>query len=111
MAAPKITVMDLDRAAKLTPTPGQEAFIRVAFDGETPTDTAESVSLWGKRWPKKPSSTARKVAVAVAGRGSGKTLLGALRAVHLALTVDISNLRRREDAFCPVIAPDTSTDE
>lgn len=84
-------------------TAAQYEFARVAFDGGEPGDDAIAMALWGA-----PMLTftdeQRKIVGAVWGRRSGKTWLAAMRLCHLAITVDVSKLARREQAVCPIIA-------
>ena len=83
----------------------------MAFDGERPDDSELAVRMFGRQQPSAMETPpeARKTAAAVCGRGSGKSLLGGTRALHLAMTVDVSRLQPREVAVCPVIAPDLDT--
>lgn len=117
-----ISYLEFVAALKLTLTPGQTEFARVAFDGELPTPgLASAQRIWGREFTGLSSEriykrdavripeVARRVAGAVCGRGSGKSLMGGTRVLHLACTVDLSKLRPREVAFCPVIAPDLDT--
>jgi hypothetical protein len=92
--------------ARLEPTPAQRAFMALAYDGVR-LDTPEAQALFGD--VKSVPEAARKTAVAVAGRASGKSLMGGCRIIHLAITVDLSKLQPREIAVCPVIAPDLDT--
>jgi hypothetical protein len=86
----------------------QFAFCRVAFDGEDPvTDTKYADytrRIFGEvdRFEKKTRSTV----VAVCGARAGKTyIFGALRMLHLALTVDLSTLAPGEPGYCYLVAP------
>ena len=103
-----ISYLEFVDAIGLTLTPAQRVFAGVAFDGLDPTDTEESRILWGPIAEPIPAVSRRAVA-AVCGRGSGKSLLGGTRVAHLAATVDVSKLRSREIAFCPVVSPDKET--
>lgn len=82
-------------------TPAQLELARVAFDGRPATDDR----LWGFGG-KALAARVRRVVAAVCGRGSGKSLLGGLRVLHLAMTVRLGGLQASEDALCPVVAPD-----
>lgn len=82
-------------------TESQLELARVAFNDSAP----RGAGVWG--FIGRPvTDRARRVVAAVCGRGSGKSLLGGLRIVHLALTVDLDGLSKNEGALCPVIAPD-----
>lgn len=91
-------------------TDGQRVLCSVAFDGVDPVDLDPgdreiARQLFGdvERIP----DTARHVLVAVCGARSGKTyLLIALRALHLALTCDLSSLADGELAYAVIIARD-----
>lgn len=48
---------------------------------------------------------AKSLAVAVCGARSGKTFLGALRILHLALTCDLSTIQPGEEAIGIIVAP------
>lgn len=100
-----LSYLDLMVGLRLRLTPAQYEFARVAFDGGVPDSGPEAAELWGAEGLQIPAS-ARRVVAAVCGRGSGKTLLGGTRALHLAMTVDVSGLRKGERALCPIIAPD-----
>jgi hypothetical protein len=113
-----IPYTDFVGGLNLTLTSGQVELVRVAFDGKRPTaGLATAQRIWGHEFAgtsARPSDVAippesRKVVGAVCGRGSGKSLIGGTRVLHLACTVDLSRLRPREIAFCPVIAPDLDT--
>ncbi len=93
---------------------GQRAYARVAFDGVDPcdleTDERESArALFGP--VDRISPFARNVVAVVAGGRSGKTYLSALRALHLALTADLSRLAPGERAFGIFVAPDMALAE
>ena len=90
--------------------PGQRAFCRVAFDGCDPCDLRDgdrelARKIFGDvdRIPQE----ARSVVVVVAGARAGKSyVIGALRSLHLALTVPLDTLAPGEPAFAVIIAPD-----
>ena len=110
--ADRLSYLDFVDALGLTLSPAQRLFAAVAFDGAVPPkDNVAAVTLFGRADPSTlhVPPEARKVAGAVCGRGSGKSLLGGTRALHLAMTVDVSRLQPREVAVCPVIAPDLDT--
>lgn len=108
---PPPTYLEFVDALGLTLSPAQRLFAAVAFDGEAPDDGPTAVRMFGRQDPSRlvVPPEARKTAAAVCGRGSGKSLLGGTRALHLAMTVDVSRLQPREVAVCPVIAPDLDT--
>ena len=88
---------------------GQLVYAKVAFDGVDPCDLPLGErelarELFGpvERVPE----LARKVVAAVCGARSGKTRLGALSLLYLALTVDVSALAPGESAFGIIVAPD-----
>lgn len=90
--------------------PGQLAFALVAYDGKQPKNLPAKLRplarlIFG------PVDTipakARRVVALVAGARAGKTYaMGALRLLHLALTVDISTLADGEQAFGVIMSPD-----
>lgn len=90
--------------------PGQLAFALVAYDGKNPRDLAPKLRRIARQIfgpvdviPKK----ARRVVALVAGARAGKTsMLGAIRLLHLALTVDISSLADGEEAFGVIMSAD-----
>lgn len=69
-----------------------------------PDFTPLGLAIWGA-FRDRPE-VAKRVVGAVCGRGSGKTLLGGTRALHLAMTIDVSGLGKGEKALCPIIGPD-----
>jgi len=89
---------------------GQYVFARVAFDGidpadlETPEQRELARVIFGplERLP----SAARAVVMAVCGGRAGKTRMGAMRLLHLALTVPLPDVAPGEVASAPIIAPD-----
>jgi hypothetical protein len=83
----------------VTPEAGQREYLRVAYDGEEPSPGP----IWGGVERVPPSC--RTVVGAVAGARSGKTFLGSLRILHLALTVPV-RLGAGEEASVPIVAPD-----
>lgn len=91
-------------------TPGQMAFAQVAYDGIEPRDLPLHLREIGLKIfghldtiPR----AARRVVCVVAGARAGKTyVIGALRCLHLALTVDISTAAPGEDAFAVIISAD-----
>jgi hypothetical protein len=105
-----VSYLDFVAALGIGLSPAQREFAAVAFDGQPPSDTAEGHHLWGPDLVGVVAPpAARKVAAAVCGRASGKSLLGGTRLLQLAMTVDVSGLQPREIAVCPVIAPDLDT--
>lgn len=89
----------------------QTVLCRVAFDGVDPIDLAPderaiAAQVFGPR-VERFSPLQRQVLVVSIGARSGKTyLLIALRALHLALTVDLSRLAPGEIASGNLVAPD-----
>ena len=107
----RLTYLDFVDGLGVVLTPAQRLFAAVAFDHQQPDDSDLAVKLFGRQKPSQmvmPPETV-KTAAAVCGRGSGKSLLGGTRVLHLAMTVDVSRLQPREVAVCPVIAPDLDT--
>lgn len=97
-----------EKGMPISLSPAQRAFAAFVFDG-VPLPLEELVLLFGDASKKLIPAEARKVVAAVCGRGSGKSLLGGTRVLHLAMTVDVSGLMPREIALCPVVAPDLDT--
>lgn len=106
-----ITYLDFVDGLGVVLTPAQRLFAAVAFDRLQPDDSDLATKLFGRQQASQLElrPEAVKVAAAVCGRGSGKSLLGGTRALHLSMTVDVSRLQPREVAVCPVIAPDLDT--
>ncbi len=98
------------RAVGVTLTPGQRVATRVAYDGLDPRELEEDEreiarTIFGDADVIPPE--ARHVFAAVCGARSGKSyVLGALRALHLALTVPIATLGPGELAAGVIVAPD-----
>lgn len=90
--------------------PAQRVFALVAFDGVDPADLEDDDRdlarlLFGPVDFVPP--LARLVIAAICGRSSGKTYtMLSLRAVHLALTVQVSQLSPGESASAILVAPD-----
>lgn len=90
--------------------PGQRVACRVAFDGVDPCDLEPEEreiarDLFGDI--DSVAEVTRRIVVAVCGARGGKTyVFGALRLLHLALTVPIGMLAPGEVASAPLIAPD-----
>ncbi len=90
-------------------TAAQRVLAKVAFDGAEPRDLVGAErelarQLFGDVEVIPP--IARAVIAVVAGARSGKTYLGALRLLHLALTVPLSRLAPGESAYAVICAPD-----
>lgn len=90
-------------------TVAQRAFALVAFDGAQPRDLSlgereAAREIFGAIAVVPP--LARAVIAMIAGAQSGKTYLGALRLLHLAITCDLSRLAPGERAFAIIVAPD-----
>jgi hypothetical protein len=98
-------------ARGITFSPGQSVAFRVLFDGVDPggfedkDDASLALSLFGAVAQPVPP-IAREVAVIVKGARIGGSRFSSLRALHLALTVDLSTLAPGEDAFVLFVAPD-----
>jgi hypothetical protein len=94
----------------VTLLPGQLAFCLVAYDGLEPRDLPEELRAVARQIfgpvdviPKE----ARRVICIVAGARGGKSyVFGALRALHLALTVPLDSLAPGEEAFAVIISAD-----
>lgn len=90
--------------------PGQRALCLVAFDGYEPRDLPAELKPYARRifGPVETiPAEARRVLVLVAGARGGKSyVVGALRCLHLALTVSLATLAPGEQAFGVIIAPD-----
>lgn len=91
-------------------TPGQLAFALVAYDGFEPCDLPPELREMGRQIfgpVDVVPPEARRVVVVVAGARAGKTyVIGALRALHLALTCPLNTLAPGEEAVAAIIAPD-----
>jgi hypothetical protein len=103
------TFVEFCRLVGVCLTPAQRVLARVAFDGVEPRDLAGAErelarQLFGDVDVISP--IARAVVAIVAGARSGKTYLGALRLVHLALTVKLDRLAPGESAYAVICAPD-----
>lgn len=108
MSAPPF--VDFARACGVALTPGQRVLVAVAFDGAEPgdfegDDRERARHLFGGVGTIPPG--ARAVVGAICGARAGKShVLGALRLLHLALTVPIKTLAPGELAYALVVAPD-----
>lgn len=93
------------------PTPGQRAFIRVAYDGEEPRDLGHDREMAAKIFGDVDAvpPLARSVVVMTKGRDVGGTRLSTLRGVHLMLTINLLSLAPNELAYAAQIAPDKPT--
>jgi len=104
------TLTEFARVCGITLTPGQRAFHLVASDGVDPCDLEgddreRARVIFGDVDTVPP--LARTLVGVVAGAASGKSFaIGALRAVHLALTVPLDILARRQRAHAIIVAPD-----
>lgn len=94
----------------VTLEPGQRVACLVAFDGVDPVDLSAEGRVLARQMfgdVDRIEAARRAIIVAVCGARGGKTyVFGALRLLHLALTVDISMLAPGEVASGPLIAPD-----
>lgn len=95
-----------------SPTLGQRALIRVAFDGADPHDLTGDEremarQLFGEVEVVPP--LARSVITLVKGRGIGGTMLSAWRMLYLMLTLPFPQLARGEIAFGVGVGPDRAT--
>lgn len=90
--------------------PGQWVITRVCYDGIEPKDLEGpdrgiAYEVFGNLDVIPPA--ARRIVLGVAGARGGKTyVLGALRILHLALTVPLTSLAPGQVASGPIIAPD-----
>lgn len=106
--AEAFTAFVAGRGIKLTPA--QSIAFRVLFDGEEPgdfvyVDEQPTVrALFGAASTVPPQ--AREVIAIVKGARIGGSRFSALRALHLALTIDLTTLAPGEDAFVLFVAPD-----
>jgi hypothetical protein len=102
--APKFTEW-LKQELNVRLTKAQWHLCHVAFDGmHVQGDMAGTIFGYKGKVPKE----ARSCLVAVCGARSGKTyILGALRMLHLALTVDLTTLAPGEEGFCYLVGPGT----
>ena len=95
---------------KVTLTPAQRVLALVAFDGHDPKDFTGSDRELARRLfgdVNEFPADSRHVLVAVCGARAGKSyVLGALRLLHLALTVSLATLAPGEMAAGLFIAPD-----
>jgi len=90
-------------------TTAQSVFARVAFDGAEPRDLKGqerelAVQIFGRVDTIPP--IARLVVAVAAGARSGKSYLGALRLLHLALVTPLTTLAPGEQAAAIIVAPD-----
>jgi len=101
---------DFARSVGVDLTPGQRVACRVAYDGVDPADLDPDEreiarAIFGDIAHIPPE--ARHVFAVVAGARSGKSfVLGAVRGLHLALTVPLTTLGPGEHAAGVVVAPD-----
>lgn len=87
----------------VTLTPGQREVAGVFYDGAAPTD----VAIWGAEVVVAGVRPRARVVCAVVGARGGKTYaLIALRALHGAMTRDLSSMARGQEALALVVAPD-----
>ena len=101
-----LTIPFLTFAARLgyRPEPGQEAALRVLFQGEEPADVGPlAVRIFGYERGTPPR--ARDVAEMVWGARGGKSFWGALRLLHLACTVRLDRLAAGEHGYAFLVAP------
>jgi len=92
-------------------TLGQRTIARLAYDGAEPTDLTDderamAIRIFGDIGDVVPQA-ARHVFCAVAGARAGKSyVLGALRLLHLVLSVSLDSLAPGEIAMAVIVAPD-----
>ena len=89
--------------------PGQRVYAMVALDAIDPCDLEVGERELARRLfgpVDRVPELARRVVAAVCGARSGKTYLGSLYLLYLALTVDVSALAPGESAFGVIVAPD-----
>jgi len=109
-AAAPIAFVDFCAKLGLHLTAGQAVFARVAFDGADPADLpaeqrALAAQIFGPDVHHVPAA-ARTVVAGVLGARSGKSLAGAARCLHAALTQPIDRLGPGEHGSVLVVAPD-----
>lgn len=90
--------------------PGQLVFARVCFDGVEPCDLVGEEreiarAMFGPDVDTVPPA-ARRVIVTVTGGRGGKSYLMSLRALHLALTVDLRTIAPGQQPSTTITAPD-----
>ena len=96
--------IDFARRLGQVPEPGQEAALRVLYDGEEPGDVGpEAVRMFG--YERGTPRRARDVAVKVWGARGGKSKWAGTRMLHLGLTVDVSRLAPGEHGYVFLVAP------
>lgn len=89
---------------------GQEAVVRVLFDGEQIADLPHAMqpvaeSIFGMSAKDTIPESARGVVELIAGGRSGKTYISSLYVLYASLTTDIEHLAPGEHAFGAIIAP------
>ena len=111
-ASVPVSFLDFLDALDIVPTRAQRVLWAVAADGVQPLDLDEndhalSEAIFGPV-EAVPAEARQRVAV-VKGARIGGTMMASYRLVHLALTVPLPKLARREHGFALVIAPDMKT--
>jgi hypothetical protein len=110
MARRSLTFVEFaERVVGVALTPAQRVLARVAFDGVEPKDLAGDERALARELFGDVDvipSAARAVLAVVAGARSGKSYLGALRLLHLAITVPLDGLAPGESAVGLIVAPD-----
>lgn len=92
------------RRLEQVPEPGQEAALRVLYDGEEPADVGPlAVRMFG--YERGTPRRARDVVVKVWGARGGKTKWASVEMLRLALTVDVSRLAPGEHGYVFLVAP------
>ncbi|MCH9837444.1 hypothetical protein K0U83_17405 [bacterium] len=105
-----VTFVRFAKWCGVTLEPGQLVFAKVAFDGVQPRDLVGDErklcrQIFGDL--ETISDRKRRIIAAVCGARSGKSyIMGALRMLHLALTVDVSKLAKGEIGVSLILAPD-----
>lgn len=104
-AAPFVDFLD---AIDVELEAGQRVACRVCFDGAEPRDLVGEEREWAAKLfgpVETIPALARDTIAWVCGGRSGKTYILNLRGLHLALTIDLSELAPGEEAFVAIIAP------
>lgn len=104
-AAPFVDFLD---AIDVELEAGQRVACKVCFDGVEPRDLVGEEREWAAKLfgpVETIPALARDTIAWVCGGRSGKTYILNLRGLHLALTIDLSELAPGEEAFVAIIAP------
>jgi hypothetical protein len=98
------------RELKVTLEPGQQALAMVAYDGCEPMDLPPELREFGRRIfgdvDVIPPEARRVVCIVAGARGGKSYVFGALRLLHLALTVSLATMAPGEDAIGTIFSGD-----